>query len=112
MSDGSLEARVRQLEDLEALRLLKARYCELVDTRQWQRFGELFADDCVFSSSAAMPAISGPDDFVEFDDATHPGWAGFGRYLEQYRRDEDGGWRLTSWHLEREQLRRLSPRTG
>jgi hypothetical protein len=33
------------LADLEAIRVLKARYFRFVDTKEWERFGELFTDD-------------------------------------------------------------------
>ena len=33
------------LEALEAIRRLKARYFRYVDTKQWDRFGELFCED-------------------------------------------------------------------
>ncbi len=35
------------LADVEAIRQLKARYFRFVDTKRWDRFGELFTDDAV-----------------------------------------------------------------
>jgi hypothetical protein len=35
------------LADLEAIRQLKARYFRFVDTKRWDRFGELFTEDAV-----------------------------------------------------------------
>jgi ketosteroid isomerase-like protein len=34
-------------EDIEAIRQLKARYFRFVDTKQWDRWGELFTEDAV-----------------------------------------------------------------
>ena len=36
---------VRQLAALEEIRLVKARYCRFIDTRQWDAFARLFATD-------------------------------------------------------------------
>jgi len=36
-----------QLEALEAIRQLKSRYFRYVDTKRWDRFGELFCEDAV-----------------------------------------------------------------
>lgn len=60
----SLEERVRLLEAIEELRLLKARYFAAVDGRDWGSLRALFTDDCVFSSSARLPELHGPDDFI------------------------------------------------
>ncbi|MFG2039812.1 nuclear transport factor 2 family protein [Dactylosporangium sp. NPDC048998] len=141
-----LAAQVRRLTDIEELRLLKARYFAWVDGREWQLLRGLFAEDCTFTSSARLPDLAGPDDFVDFvratvepgrsthlgfmprfefadddhatgtwsmfdvvelDDPRRPGWFGLGTYVERYRR-VGGGWRITSWHLERGAVRRLS----
>jgi hypothetical protein len=56
MSD--LEARIRRLEDIEAIRALKARYCNLADRgfngagHDDEAFASLFTDDGVFEGSA------------------------------------------------------------
>ena len=42
-----LQARVRALEDIEAIRKLKARYWLSVDRKLWAEFGECFTDDAV-----------------------------------------------------------------
>ena len=42
-----LRARVRVLEDIEAIRKLKARYWLSVDRKLWDDFGECFTEDAV-----------------------------------------------------------------
>ncbi|MET7395728.1 nuclear transport factor 2 family protein [Dactylosporangium sp. NPDC005572] len=66
----ALAAQVRRLTDIEELRLLKARYFAWVDGREWNRLRGLFADDCTFTSSARLPDLAGPDDFIAFVTAT------------------------------------------
>jgi hypothetical protein len=39
------------MDDLEALKQLKARYFRLMDTKQWQAWGELFTADAEMRSS-------------------------------------------------------------
>lgn len=38
-------ARLDQLFEVEKIKQLKARYCRYIDTRQWDLFGELLAED-------------------------------------------------------------------
>ncbi len=42
---GDLEARVRALEDIEAIKKLKARYWRCVDRKLWDEMAEVFAED-------------------------------------------------------------------
>lgn len=43
------------LEDLEAIRRLKARYFRFVDTKQWERWGELFTEDAILDVPINRP---------------------------------------------------------
>lgn len=43
------------LLDFEAIRLLKAQYCRLCDTRQWDALFELFAEDAIFGTPESAP---------------------------------------------------------
>jgi hypothetical protein len=55
------------LIELEALRTLKARYCRLLDTKDWVGWRALFADDFRSDTSpAGGKLIIGADDFVAF----------------------------------------------
>ena len=42
-------------EDIEAIRQLKARYFRFVDTKQWDRWGDLFTEDAVFHVPVNRP---------------------------------------------------------
>lgn len=56
-----------ELTDLEELKKLKARYCRLMDTKDWTSWRELFTDDFVSDTSAAGGRrVEGADAFVAF----------------------------------------------
>ncbi|MBP2478620.1 hypothetical protein JOF53_007492 [Crossiella equi] len=53
--------------DIEAIHQLKARYCRLLDTKQWAAWREVFAEDLVSDTSeAGGKVIEGADAFVAF----------------------------------------------
>ena len=52
MSLADLESRVKVLEDIEAIRVLKAQYAYFTDLREKEKFGNLFADDAVMDFGA------------------------------------------------------------
>jgi hypothetical protein len=53
--------------EMEALKRLKARYCRLLDTKQWTAWRELFADDFVSDTTeSGGKLIEGADTFVAF----------------------------------------------
>jgi hypothetical protein len=43
------------LDDMEAIRKLKARYFRFVDTKQWDRWGDLFTEDAVLHVPVNRP---------------------------------------------------------
>jgi hypothetical protein len=49
-------------EDFHAIAELKARYCRLLDTKQWEAWRHLFTDDCRFDGTARTYADA--DEFV------------------------------------------------
>jgi hypothetical protein len=54
-------------DDLEQLRQLKARYCRLLDGKDWAAWRALFADDFVSDTTASGgKRIEGADAFVAF----------------------------------------------
>ncbi|MEZ0342605.1 nuclear transport factor 2 family protein [Mycobacterium sp. pV006] len=55
------------LVEIEAIKTLKARYCRLLDTKQWSRWRALFAADFRSdTSTAGGKVIVGADEFVDF----------------------------------------------
>ncbi|MCK5751406.1 MAG: nuclear transport factor 2 family protein [Mycobacterium sp.] len=53
--------------EVEAIKQLKARYCRLLDTKQWNEWRALFADDFVSDTSpSGGTVITGADEFVDF----------------------------------------------
>jgi hypothetical protein len=55
------------MNDVEAIAQLKARYCRLLDTKDWTAWRELFTDDFVGDTSeAGGRKIVGADAFVAF----------------------------------------------
>lgn len=60
-------ADVATLLDIEAIKQLKARYCRLLDTKDWTAWRGIFADDFLSDTSeAGGKVIEGADDFVAF----------------------------------------------
>jgi hypothetical protein len=56
-----VEVSTQQLADREAIKEVKARYCRLLDTKQWAQWRLVFADDARFESSREW---DDPDEFV------------------------------------------------
>jgi hypothetical protein len=60
---AALTARVRALEDREAIKELDARYCRYLDEGQWQRLGECFTEDGVFDGLSRIEGRTAVQDF-------------------------------------------------
>jgi uncharacterized protein (TIGR02246 family) len=55
------------MDELEAIRQLKARYFRTLDTKDWVGFRRVFTDDVTMDTSAAGGSvITGVDDFLAF----------------------------------------------
>jgi len=55
------------MDDIEAIRCLKARYFRLMDTKDWDGMRQVFADDVVVDTSeAGGGVVSGADEFIAF----------------------------------------------
>jgi len=56
------------VDDIDAIRQLKARYFRLMDTKDWAGMRHVFADDVIVDSTqdATGQAISGADAFMAF----------------------------------------------
>ena len=60
---SSLEARVRRLEDAEAIRTLDAAYCRFLDDGNWPALVELFTPDGTFNG---LSVVTGRDALLAF----------------------------------------------
>ena len=55
------------MDDIEAIRRLKARYFRTMDTKDWAAMRRVFTDDVVVDTSAAGGSVvSGGDEFIAF----------------------------------------------
>ena len=59
------------MDDIEAIKQLKARYCRLMDTKDWAGYRQVFTDDVTMDTTdSGGNVITGADDFLEFLVAT------------------------------------------
>ena len=59
------------MDDLEAIRQLKARYFRTLDTKDWGAMRQVFADDVVMDTTdSGGNVIAGADDFMAFLEET------------------------------------------
>jgi len=59
------------MDDLEAIKQLKARYFRTMDTKDWVGMRQVFADDVVMDTTASGGGvITGADDFMAFLEQT------------------------------------------
>ena len=65
MPSEDLEARITVLEDIEAIKKLKARYAYMVDTRNWQEFANLATDDAVWDFGP-LGVYQGREEIIRF----------------------------------------------
>jgi hypothetical protein len=61
-----LEARIQVLEDIEAVRQLKARYFHSIDRKLWDQLAACFSDDAVWESGRRNIRVEGADAIVRF----------------------------------------------
>lgn len=55
------------LLDIEAVKQLKARYCRLLDTKDWDGFRALFTDDAmVDTTGSGGPRFISADEFIQY----------------------------------------------
>jgi len=55
------------VDDIEAIRQLKARYFRTMDTKDWAAMRQVFTDDVVVDTTeAGGSAVSGADEFITF----------------------------------------------
>ena len=61
---NDLEARVRTLEDMEAIRKLKSKYWRCIDNKLWDELADCFAEDMVLSFMSK--SIEGKSACIQF----------------------------------------------
>lgn len=55
------------MDDVEAIKRLKARYCRCLDTKDWARYRQVFADDVTMDTAeAGGGVVTGADEFLAF----------------------------------------------
>jgi len=55
------------MDDIEAIKQLKARYCRTMDTKDWAAMREVFADDVEMDTTASGGGVvTGADEFMAF----------------------------------------------
>jgi uncharacterized protein (TIGR02246 family) len=61
------------MDDVEAIKQLKARYFRTMDTKQWDEMRRVFTDDVVVDTTASGGSvITGADEFIAFlEDTLH-----------------------------------------
>jgi hypothetical protein len=79
------------MDDVEAIRRLKARYFRTMDTKDWAGMRQVFTDDVVIDTSEADDIVIWPNG-MRLD--------GYGHYTETYERAA-GGWRIKTSKLTR-----------
>ncbi len=53
------------MDDIEAIKQLKGRYCRTMDTKNWDGMRQVFADDVVMDTTeSGGNVMSGADDFM------------------------------------------------
>ena len=63
---AALEARIRRLEDLEAIRNVKHRYFRCLDSQQWDELRSCFTDDVVTDYEDGHYHLEGIDEAMRF----------------------------------------------
>ena len=55
------------MDDIEAIKQLKARYCRLMDTKDWSAYRHCFTDDVTMDTTdSGGNVITGADEFLTF----------------------------------------------
>jgi hypothetical protein len=55
----------------EAIKVLKARYFRLIDTKDWETLGTIFASDVVYTDDAKQLVITSATSFIDFLSERH-----------------------------------------
>jgi hypothetical protein len=95
-TDPPITDDVAVLRETESIKQLKARYCRFLDSKEWDSWRQLFADDFVSDTAqAGGKVIHGADDFVAFT-----------------RKSLEGPSHPTAHHVHAPEIELLSPTTA
>jgi ketosteroid isomerase-like protein len=84
---SDLEARLRRLEDVEAIRTQDAAYCRLIDTGDWPGLVALFTPDGTFDGLAV---VTGSADLLAFFSGLADGGMRFWHHVSNHEIEVDG----------------------
>jgi len=63
---AEIEARMKRLEDIEAIKTLKHKYFRCVDSKLWDELSECFTEDATTSYSGGKHSYHGRDAIMQF----------------------------------------------
>lgn len=63
---GEIDARLRTLEDIEAIKQLKYRYLRCLDTKRWDELAETLTEDATTSYADGQYSFRGRDEILRF----------------------------------------------
>ena len=66
MKESELEKRIRRLEDIEAIKELKARYWYYIEHKMWDELPDLFTEDNSHPKADGTPGVQGKDAVVKY----------------------------------------------
>lgn len=99
MTLEELEARVRRLEDTEAIEKLTAKFTYLIDDRDWQSLLELFTEDCNYDAGIAQ--YVGREGLIKFfRDDLPTGFSFSAHMLHNIFIDVNGDKAIGRWYVE------------
>ena len=86
------------MDDLEEIKKLKARYFRSLDSKDWETYAGVFAEDCAvdLTGTDSATGVWGLEDYNIWEDGSqNHGW---GHYLETYVKRE-GRWYIKTMAL-------------
>ena len=71
MVESEIEARIRRLEDIDAIKTLRAKFCYAMDTVNWEEVASMFTEDAV-AEMGTYGRCEGRDEIAKFARETLP----------------------------------------
>jgi len=66
MADPDFEARIRRLEDIEAIKGLKGKYFRCLDSKLWDEMADCFTEDATTNYTDGQYQLQGKDSIMRF----------------------------------------------